>query len=305
MKQHTFAASGATLTALAVMAVLTLTSPPASGDPAPCVPSDAYTEVVVVTPEVPAHAETVTYPAVTHEEQVMSDPGQPSVASTEEVPTMWWVWSPNRQQGPFEGPPAFPTDERGTWQGPKSNGGPSQQETGTYQQGQGNGSWFHREAAVPGDEGQPYVAPTYQTVVVIDTAAYTETVEYPAAPAVTETVAHEAVTCDDEPVDPTDPVDPVDPVDPTDPVDPVDPTPTNPTDPADPVDPANPDADTPTPTDVTAPDEPKEFCSGTTLIIKRYDANGNGISTDMVNEAPRCAYGQPEGPTEVLKEEGF
>ena len=34
------------------------------------------------------------------------------------VDATWWNRSPNKDQGPFEGPPAFPTDPRGTWQGP-------------------------------------------------------------------------------------------------------------------------------------------------------------------------------------------
>lgn len=82
------------------------------------------------------------------------------------VPGQWWNFSPNDNKGPFDGPPAFPTDERGTWNGPHANGGPSQDLTGTFQQGNGNGSWFHRE---PGTAEQ--------------------TIEHPA---VTETVHHEA-----------------------------------------------------------------------------------------------------------------
>ena len=64
------------------------------------------------------------------------------------VPSQWWNWSPNKDQGPFDGPPAFPTDERGTWQGPHTEGGPGQDQVGTFQQGNGHGSWFHREAGV-------------------------------------------------------------------------------------------------------------------------------------------------------------
>jgi LPXTG-motif cell wall-anchored protein len=71
----------------------------------------------------------------------------------DEVPSKWWVWSPNKDQGPFDGPPAFPDDERGTWQGPKINGGPDQDTYGTFNVSNGdNGrsSWFHRSVPVPG-----------------------------------------------------------------------------------------------------------------------------------------------------------
>jgi hypothetical protein len=62
-------------------------------------------------------------------------------------PAQWWNFSPNHNQGPLQGEPTFPTDPRGTWQGPHSNGGPAGDQTGTFQQGNGNGSWFHRMAA--------------------------------------------------------------------------------------------------------------------------------------------------------------
>ena len=90
----------------------------AGGDPVPCdVPSITVTDS-------PAYDETI--------------PGKPS---------QWWAWSPNKDQGPFDGPPAFPTDLRGTWQGPKTEGGPDGD--GTFQNGNGHGSWFHREAGTP------------------------------------------------------------------------------------------------------------------------------------------------------------
>lgn len=63
------------------------------------------------------------------------------------TPSQWWNWSPNNNQEPFEGPPDFPTDDRGTWQGPHTEGGPGQDQTGTFQAGEGNSDWFHREAA--------------------------------------------------------------------------------------------------------------------------------------------------------------
>lgn len=140
-----------------------------------CVPSDAWTE-------------TIEHPAVTHEETV------------EGTPDLWWNWSPNHQQGPFDGPPAFPVDERGTWQGPHENGGPSPDTYGTFQQGNGHGSWFHREHGTPDT-----------VTTVIDEEAWTEYIEHP------------AVECPDDPTDPptddptdtptTDPEDPLEPED--------------------------------------------------------------------------------------------
>lgn len=65
------------------------------------------------------------------------------------TPSQWWNWSPNDNQEPFDGPPAFPDDERGTWQGPHTEGGPGQDLVGTYQASDANGrsDWFHREPA--------------------------------------------------------------------------------------------------------------------------------------------------------------
>ena len=63
---------------------------------------------------------------------------------------IWQNFSPNRDQGTFEGPPSWPTDPRGTWQHkdksiPPGQAGPD----GVYQNGSGNGSWFYRAAAGP------------------------------------------------------------------------------------------------------------------------------------------------------------
>lgn len=66
------------------------------------------------------------------------------------TPSQWWNWSPNHQQGPFDGPPAFPTDPRGTWQGPHTNGGPDGEGTfNTSNNDNGRASWFHREPGTP------------------------------------------------------------------------------------------------------------------------------------------------------------
>lgn len=74
------------------------------------------------------------------------------IAAVEAVLTKWWVWSPNRNWEPFNGPPEFPSDIRGTWQGPKTEGGPDQNTFGTFNASNGNSgnsSWFHRERGTP------------------------------------------------------------------------------------------------------------------------------------------------------------
>jgi hypothetical protein len=73
--------------------------------------------------------------------------------ATAGVPAQWWTWSPNQSQGPQDYTPAFPTDPRGTWQGPHTQGGPDGEGTFNVSHGaSGNSSWFHRE---PGTEGTP------------------------------------------------------------------------------------------------------------------------------------------------------
>src|SRR5665647_971272 len=105
----------------------------------------------------------------------------PAVLAVTAVPAKWWNWSPNQDQRPFEGKPSYPTDARGTWQGPHIEGGPDQELTGTFNSSNGdsgNASWFHRTAAVEGVEG---------------TDAWTETI----TEARTETVVtnYSEVTC--------------------------------------------------------------------------------------------------------------
>jgi hypothetical protein len=194
-----------------------------------CVPSEAWTETVVVTPEVPAWTETIEHPAVT--EEVMTDPGSPA------VPEVWANWQPNDSQGPQSYTPVWPEDERGTWtvhdEGiPGGHEGPD----GVYQQGSGNSPWFYRQNA------RSAVDPTYQTVVVEE--AWTETVQHPAVPAVTEEVDHPAVSCEGETEPPE--VLPTDATQPT--------GPTGPNQPAEPHEPAAPTG----PSDATGPEEPAE-----------------------------------------------
>lgn len=73
-------------------------------------------------------------------------------AGTKDVPSKWWVWAPNDTKGPQDYVPNFPSDERGKWVGPKTDGGPSQDTYGTFQQGGGNSSWFHRSEPIPGTD---------------------------------------------------------------------------------------------------------------------------------------------------------
>lgn len=62
---------------------------------------------------------------------------------------IWQNFSPNRDQGPLQSPPTWPSDPRGTWQHQgKDIPGGHQGPDGVYQKGQGNSSWFYRQAAV-------------------------------------------------------------------------------------------------------------------------------------------------------------
>lgn len=70
------------------------------------------------------------------------------------VDDVWQNFSPNKDQGTFEGPPSWPTDPRGTWQHQnKDIPGGHQGPDGVYQKGQGNGSWFYRNAGEWGEWG--------------------------------------------------------------------------------------------------------------------------------------------------------
>jgi hypothetical protein len=83
-------------------------------------------------------------------------------------PNVWYNWSPNKDQGSFDGPPDWPTDARGTWHEHDNNGGPEQGTFGTFSTSDGNGraSWFHRE------HGE--AAGTNHVTVVVDGAAVTD-----------------------------------------------------------------------------------------------------------------------------------
>jgi hypothetical protein len=134
------------------VALMVAATPANAADPA-CTPAAAYTE-------------TINHPAETH--VVHHD----AVAA---VPEKWYNFAPN-ERGQFDGTPNWPTDDNGVWEAlpGHANGGPGDQ-FGTFQQGEGSGSWFHRE---PGTEGQAAYDET-----IVDKAAWVETID------------HAAVTC--------------------------------------------------------------------------------------------------------------
>src|SRR6478752_4702339 len=149
----------------------------------PCVPSDAYDEVI--------HHDAVTH--VVHHDAVTHVVHHDAVPAG---PNLWWNWSPNHHQGPFDGPPAFPVDDRGTWEGPHENGGPSQDTFGTFQQGEGHGSWFHREHGTPGVDAydETVVDQEADGETVVDQEAYDEVIH------------HDAVVCPPNPGDQPPPI---------------------------------------------------------------------------------------------------
>jgi hypothetical protein len=176
------------IVAFALMVLLAITSPfgaQADSDGAPC---NVPTIVVVDSPQHVVHHDAVTHDEVVHHDAVTHDEVVHHDAVTHVVhhdavpagPDLWWNWSPNHTDGPQDYVPDFPTDERGTWQGPHENGGPLQDTYGTFQTGEGNSPFFHRE------HGTPAVDAYDETVV--DQEAYDETVTIVDQPAYDETV---------------------------------------------------------------------------------------------------------------------
>lgn len=108
--------------------------------------TDAYDEQVI------------DHPA--YDEQVLDQPAWTEVVEGE--PGFWTNFQPNNYHEPFDGPPAYPSDPRGTWSTPKENGGPQQDASGVYQNGHGNGSWFYRSQGTV-DQTIEHEA-TYRTV---------------------------------------------------------------------------------------------------------------------------------------------
>lgn len=153
--------------------ILTSRSTAKADEQEPCVPRDAWVE-------------TIEHPEVSHfEDRVVVD----EPAWVETVPAQAAVWanfSPNDNRAPFNGPPTWPTDARGTWsiRGdlPGGHVGPD----GVYQQGSGHGSWFYRKAAVA------------ETIINHPAVTHIESVKIVDVEARTETIYHDAVTCSPE-----------------------------------------------------------------------------------------------------------
>lgn len=103
----------------------------------------------------------VHHDAVTHEE---------TNVISEEVPEVWANFSPDHQQGPFTGPPSWPSDDRGTWHLHDKIPGGHEGDDGVYQRDNphsGRADWFFR---------QNHKDAVTETVVVVDQEAYDETV---------------------------------------------------------------------------------------------------------------------------------
>lgn len=62
------------------------------------------------------------------------------------VAGFWTNFQPNNTQDPFVGPPSYPSDPRGSWSEPKTEGGPEQDASGVYPVGNPDvgGNWFYR-----------------------------------------------------------------------------------------------------------------------------------------------------------------
>jgi hypothetical protein len=187
------------------LGVVVTSSANATTNEEPCVPSEAWTEVIE-------------HPAVTHEEVIVvvdEEAWTETVVVQEAVPAVWANFQPNDSQATFVGPALWPTDARGSWvvhdQLPPGHEGPD----GVYSKGNPakGGNWFYRQAAVPEvTEEVEHPAVTHEeTIVVVDEEAWTETIEHP------------AVTCPEDPEEPTDPEDPVDPQEPEEPQEPQEP----------------------------------------------------------------------------------
>lgn len=161
-----------------------------------CVPSEAWTEVV---PD-------IQHPAVGEPTITVDNPDYVPA-----IPAVWANFSPNNSQETFIGPPAYPTDPRGTWNDhgklPPGQAGPD----GVYANGNPDkgGNWFYRQAAKPA-VGTPTITvpnPDYRP-------PYTEVVP---------DIEHPAVTCPPVLVDPEKPDVPVVPETPVQPEEPATP----------------------------------------------------------------------------------
>lgn len=198
MKKHLSIIVGVLLT----LWTLSIAGPAVAGGDN-CVPKPAYDTTIhhdAVTHVV--HHDAITH--VVHHEAVTHIVHHDAVPAG---PDLWWNWSPNDTHGPQDYEPAFPVDERGTWQGPHENGGPDQDTYGTFNvsnEHSGNSSWFHREHGTPAVDAYDEVVVDQEAYdeTVVDQEAYDEIVIDQAA--YDEVVHHPAVTCPDKPKPPVD-----------------------------------------------------------------------------------------------------
>jgi LPXTG-motif cell wall-anchored protein len=149
-----------------VIALATLTATPALAGENAEGSGDCAT--VIDVPEQVIH-----HDAVTHEVIVID---------VEAVSGFWQNFQPNHSQATFIGPPSYPTDTRGTWGAKKVNGGPQQDASGVYSNGNPakGGNWFYR---------QQDVAEESHTEIIVDEEAYDEII-----PAITHEECDEGTT---------------------------------------------------------------------------------------------------------------
>lgn len=134
-----------------------------------CVPAAAYTEFIE-------------HPAVTHQEDITVVDEEAWTETVPGTPEVWANWSPNHQEGPFEGPPAFPDDPRGTWQLHDKIPGGHEGPDGVYQRdhpGQGNADWFYRANGVADTFIEHPEVSHLEEITVTDEEAWTEEIDHP------------------------------------------------------------------------------------------------------------------------------
>ena len=130
------------IAAAASLALVVATGGAALADMEPPPSNDCVPEHIVHHDAVPETTHTVHHEAVPETTHVV-----PGALIT---PAIWANFSPNDTKGPFQGTPGYPTDPGGTWndhgQLPPGQAGTD----GVYKNGNGNGDWFYRHAAVYG-----------------------------------------------------------------------------------------------------------------------------------------------------------
>jgi hypothetical protein len=184
----------------ALIGVGSMTQANAQGEDEPCVPADAWTETI----EHPEVSHVVHHEAVTHVVHHDAVTHTVHIIDVDATPEVWANFSPDHQEGPFTGPPAFPFDERGTWHLHDNIPGGHEGSDGVYQRdnpGSGRADWFYRHnATLEVSHDEVVVDQQAYDETVVDTEAYDETVVDEEA--WTETIEHPAVTCEGDQPDP-------------------------------------------------------------------------------------------------------